>query len=187
MIQLIVAHPALSTSRANRTLLDSVAALPGLNVRSLYDQYPDAGIDVTAERQALANASLIVIQHPIFWYAAPGLLKLWFDEVLTHGWAYGPGGTALQGKPCLWVVTTGGDDESYSEQGVHGRAFEQFQFPIEQLVRFCGMQWLEPIILKGSHQLSTDALATAAASYRARLQGYLELSYPSSTLSGADA
>ena len=42
------------------------------------------------EQAALADAELIVWQHPIQWYSMPALMKLWVDEVLAFGWAYGP-------------------------------------------------------------------------------------------------
>ena len=32
--------------------------------------------------------------NSFWWYSSPPLLKLWFDEVLTFGWAYGPGGAS---------------------------------------------------------------------------------------------
>ena len=38
----------------------------------------------------------------------PPLMKLWVDDVLTFGWAYGPGGTALNGKDLWLVASTGG-------------------------------------------------------------------------------
>ncbi|MGG3885590.1 NAD(P)H-dependent oxidoreductase [Brevibacillus panacihumi] len=42
-----------------------------------------------------------VLQFPFYWYSAPPLLKNWFDEAWTYGWAYGPGGVALRGKECI--------------------------------------------------------------------------------------
>ena len=38
----------------------------------------------------------------------PPLQKLWLDEVLRYGWAYGPEGTALRGKDVWLVASTGG-------------------------------------------------------------------------------
>src|SRR5947208_761313 len=76
----------------------------------------DYDIDVAAEQAAVDAAQLVVMQHPIQWYSMPALMKLWVDEVLTYGWAYGQGGTALQGKD-LWLVgTTGGPESSYHPQ-----------------------------------------------------------------------
>ena len=46
MICLIYAHPYPDRSRGNRVLLEAVRQLPGLDLRSLYDLYPDFGIDV---------------------------------------------------------------------------------------------------------------------------------------------
>ena len=57
--------------------------------------------------------------HPVFWYRVPALLKHWFDKVLAYGWAYGEGGTALHGKHCLWVPTTGGDERDFAPSGIH--------------------------------------------------------------------
>ena len=53
-----------------------------------------------------------MLLHPIQWYSMPALKKLWLDDVLTYGWAYGPGGTALQGKDIWLVATTGGPESS---------------------------------------------------------------------------
>ena len=93
---------ACSTRRAR---CRRVAAPGRLEVRDLYALYPDYLIDVAAEQAALAAARLVVWQHPIHWYGMPPLMKLWLDEVLAFGWAYGPGGTALRGKD-LWLVAT---------------------------------------------------------------------------------
>ena len=116
-----------------------------LETRVLYDLYPDFAIDVRAEQEALARASLIVWQHPMYWYGVPPLLKLWFDKVLAQGWAYGDGAAALAGKSVLWVVTTGAEPSAFVSDGMHGFPFEVFTAPIEQTARFCGMSWLPPI------------------------------------------
>src|SRR4051794_12125028 len=89
-VLVIVAHPQLEQSRANRLMMRSARSVPGVQVRDLYARYPDYLIDVEAEQAALAAAKLIVWQHPIHWYSMPPLMKLWLDEVLTYGWAYGP-------------------------------------------------------------------------------------------------
>ena len=99
MIVVVYAHPYPDRSRAGRALLEAVQGLPDVEVRSLYELYPDFGIDVEAEQEALTRADTIVWQHPLYWYSVPGLLKHWFDKVLA-GWAYGEGGTALVGKRC---------------------------------------------------------------------------------------
>lgn len=170
-IVVIHAHPYPDRSRANRRLLAAIRDLPGVSVRSLYDLYPDLGVDARAEQRALSEAAVIVWQHPLFWYSVPGLLKLWFDKVLSRGWAYGEGAAALAGKRCLWAVTTGGPVESYAPGETHGRPFGDFTPPIEQTARFCGMVWEEPWILHGAHRVSDEILDGRATDYRRRLEG----------------
>ncbi len=169
MIFLVFAHPYPDRSRANRRLLEAVADLERVEVRSLYDTYPMFDIDVPREQEALARADVIVWQHPIYWYTVPSLLKHWFDKVLLRGWAYGEGGTALRGKRCLWVATTGGDDDAYRPEGMHGRPFEAYAPVVEQTALFCGMRWEEPLILKGAHRVPEATLEAHAQRYRSRL------------------
>jgi glutathione-regulated potassium-efflux system ancillary protein KefF len=173
MVVLVFAHPYPDRSRANRRLLEAVETLDGVDVRSLYDMYPGFDIDVGAEQAALERASAVVWQHPTYWYSVPGLLKHWFDKVLLRGWAYGEGKRALQGKRCLWVVTTGGDAAAYTEAGMHGRAFDSYRPVVEQTAVFCGMRWEEPLIVQGVHELDDADLDAAASAYRARVEELL--------------
>ena len=169
MILVVFAHPYPNRSFANRALLDALADRPGVEVRSLYDRYPDFDIDAAAEREAMSRADVVVWQHPIYWYNVPALLKLWFEKVLTSGWAWGPGGDALRGKRCLWVVTTGGDGQDYLASGIHGHAFEAFMPAVRQTAQFCGMEWLEPLVIHEARQLDAAALAAWGVVYRERL------------------
>jgi glutathione-regulated potassium-efflux system ancillary protein KefF len=172
VIALIYAHPHPNRSRANRVLLDAVRAVPGVTVRSLYDTYPDFAIDIAAERKLLADAELIVWQHPIMWYSAPALMKLWFDTVLAHGWAYGAGGDALKGKACLWVTTTGAPPTDYTPSGNHAHPFAAFVPGIEMTARYCGMRWLAPITVHGAHLIDDATLQHHATHYRAMLLSF---------------
>ncbi len=169
MILILYAHPYPQYSRACKALLDGALSLPEIEVRSLYDLYPDFDIDVKAEQAALAQADLIIWLHPLHWYSVPALLKHWFDVVLLRGWAYGENGTALQGKQCLWAAVTGGDEEAYSAEGLHQLPFTDFVAPVMQTARYCGMQWQEPFILHGSHQVTDQELQSRADALRTRL------------------
>jgi glutathione-regulated potassium-efflux system ancillary protein KefF len=143
--------------------------LAGVEVRSLYDLYPDFDIDTAAEREAMERATVVVWQHPIYWYNVPALLKLWFEKVLTPGWAWGPGGDALRGKGCLWVATTGGEGGDYLPTGLHGHPFDAFMPAIRQTAEYCGMVWLEPLIVHEARQLEAAALEAWGGVYRARI------------------
>jgi glutathione-regulated potassium-efflux system ancillary protein KefF len=174
VILLLYAHPDHERSIAHRALLSAVANLPNIRHHALYDAYPDFDIDIARERDLLSQARLVIWQHPLFWYSTPALLTLWFERVLQRGWAYGAGGTALAGKDCLWVTSTGGTTEDYSAAGIHGHAFDRFSPPIRQTAEFCGMRWLEPIVLHGAHRVDAAVVAAAGADYRRRLIAWLE-------------
>jgi glutathione-regulated potassium-efflux system ancillary protein KefF len=102
----------------------------------------------------------------------PALLKHWFEVVLVKGWAYGPGGTALQGKDCLWVSTTGGESDAFTPSGKHAHPFEAFAPVVEQTARFCGMNWLPPFTLHGAHQVRETVLREAGVELRERLEAW---------------
>lgn len=165
----IYAHPYPDRSRANRVLFDAVRSLPNVDARAICDLYPDFAIDVEAEQAALMRADLIVWQHPIYWYTVPAMLKLWWEKVLTHGWAYGDGARVLSGKRCLWVATTGGDASAYDEGGMHAHPFSVYEPVVRQTARFCHMHWLEPLIVHGAHRLNDEQRAAYAKLYRERL------------------
>lgn len=178
-VLVLVAHPQMEQSRANRTLMraagEVAAASQGrVEVRDLYALYPDYLIDVAVEQALLARARLVVWQHPVHWYSMPPLMKLWLDEVLAFGWAYGPGGTALQGKDLWLVATTGGPEESYRPDSYNRYFFDAFLPPYEQTAALCGMRFLPPLLLHGAHRVGKAAIEAHAGVYAERLSTYPE-------------
>jgi glutathione-regulated potassium-efflux system ancillary protein KefF len=183
MICVIHAHPYPSRSRANGALADALRGSAGVDLRALYELYPDFDIDVEAEQRALAAAQLVVWLHPIYWYSVPALLKHWFDKVLAYGWAYGEGGDALRGKHCLWVPTTGGDEDAYLPTGLHARPFDAFVPVVEQTARFCGMHWEPPYVVHGAHGIGDAQLAQHAAMLVRRIEPWRRLAAPAAAAS----
>ncbi len=168
-IVVIYARPTPSRSRVNRPLADALAALPQVQVRDLYRSYVDYDVDVVAEQRVLSVSDTIVLQFPVRWYSVPALLKLWLDEVLEPGWAYGPGGTALRGKSLLAVVSTGGTADAYGPDGTHGHPIGDFLLPLEQSALLCGMNWLPPVVLHDANNADAQALAEHIAHVCGRL------------------
>ena len=171
MVLVIYAHPYPRRSRACAALLEAVRGLPGLEVRALYDLYPDFDIDVGAEQSALERARLVVWLHPLYWYTVPGMMKHWFDVVLLGGWAHGDGGLALKGKEVLWATTTG-DVEKYALTGAHAHPFEAFVPVVEQTARYCHMRWLEPFVVHDSHGMTDEMLAQQAQRFLKRIEAH---------------
>ncbi len=159
----IHAHPRPRQSRVTPALLDTLAARPDTAVRSLYERYPDFDIDVASEQEALTHADLLVWVTPVYWYSVPALLKHWFDTVLTHGWAYGHGAQALQGKTAWWVASAGGTTAAYGPGGHHMRPFADYVAPVEHTARYCGMHWLPPFVAHGGQRHTPEQLAAEQA------------------------
>ena len=171
-VYVIAAHPHWRESRVNRRLLAAARAVGNVEVNDLYGSYPDFVIDVHAERVRLAAAQMLVLMHPIQWYSMPPLQKLWLDDVLGYGWAYGDGGTALQGKDCWLVATTGGPESSYHPQSYNRYFFDAFLPPYEQTAALCGMRFLPPLLLHGARTASEAEVAAHVETFSQRLASY---------------
>ena len=98
-ILLVVAHPNIEASIANKTIIENFISLhPETEIDELYKLYPDFKINIKKEQEKLLKADFVILQFPMFWYNAPALMRKWFEDVLEHGFAYGSKGKALQGK-----------------------------------------------------------------------------------------
>lgn len=177
-VLVLLAHPDLRLSHVNRRLRQVTLEAPPtpntVTLRDLYALYPDHAIDVEAEQAAAAAADLIVWLHPIHWYSMPALMKQWLDEVLTLGWAYGPGGTALHGKDLWLVASTGGPEAAYHPSGYNRYFFDAFLPPYEQTAALCGLRFLPPLVLHGAHAVNAADLERHAVEYTERLRSYPE-------------
>lgn len=168
-VYFIFAHPQRTRSRANRLVLERVCDLPQVTVVDLYETYPGFHIDVDKEQQNLLSHDIVVFQHPLYWYAMPPLLKLWVDEVLELGWAYGPDGVAIAGKAFQLSITTGGNDESYSPSGVHEHPLDAFLLPYVEMSKLCKLSYLDPVVLHSAQRASMAELEAHAERVRDRL------------------
>ncbi len=173
-IYVVAAHPNWRNSRVNRQLRQAAASAEGVALCDLYESYADYAIDVQAEQEKLSAARLVVLVHPVQWYSMPALLKLWLDEVLSYGWAYGHGAKALQGKDLWLVASTGGPEASYHPQGYNRYFFDAFLPPYEQTAALCGMRFLPPMVLHGAHGASQADVESHVATFADRLRSYPE-------------
>lgn len=171
-VLILFAHPALHKSRVNRAMVDAVRDLSGVRLHDLYEEYPDFDIDVKREQEILEASDTIVFQHPFYWYSTPALLKEWQDLVLEHGWAYGEHATALAGKRAFNALTAGGGEESYCGEGYNRYSVRQLLAPLEQTVRLCGMEYLPPFAVHGTHRFGQTDIRRHAADYRRLISSF---------------
>jgi len=166
-ILVLFAHPKFERSRVNKLLVEKIRKRSSVTLHDLYERYPDFNIDVVFEKELLAKHDIIIWHHPFYWYSCPPLMKQWIDVVLEFKWAYGPEGNALKGKQALNVLTLGGSREVYCAEGRNHYTVNEFLRPFEQTARLCGMDYLPPFAVLGTHRLSDNDLAKYAAQYDA--------------------
>lgn len=168
-VLVLFAHPALERSRVNQVLIHDLDRLQGITFHDLYEAYPDFDVDVEREQALLVEHDVIVLHHPFFWYSTPALVKQWEDLVLEHGWAYGQDGTALRGKTMVSVITTGGRQAAYQHGGHNRFTIAELLRPIEQTAVLCGLDYLPPFVVHGTHGLREPEIASHAVDYRRTL------------------
>jgi len=165
---IILAHPNLDNSIANKIIVKEVSKLGNVKVHNIAKLYPDFNIDAKAEQEALLNADRIIFQYPIYWYNMPPILKQWFDQVLTYGFAYGEGTYNLEDKEMMVSVTTGGSEEGYAG----GILESKILFPLEATASFCKMKYLNHKVLHGMMAMpgvDTSPLVSSAQEHAKRV------------------
>lgn len=140
-ILLVSGHTDIKHSIANKTIIRNLKSeFKNLEVSSLCELYPDYNINIPAEQEKLKKADVIILQFPMFWYDAPSILRKYFEDVMTHGFAFGKNGDALKGKHIIVSLTIGGREQDYqhNEQNFEIR---EFMYSFQQLSKKCNMRW----------------------------------------------
>jgi glutathione-regulated potassium-efflux system ancillary protein KefG len=165
-ILVIFAHPAVHKSRIHRKLAEAVRTVEGVTFHDLYSSFPDFYIPVKQEQKKLIAHDIIVFQHPLYWYSCPALMKEWMDLVLEHNFAFGKTGTMLKGKKLISAISTGGSAKVYKESGSRHFTIPQILTPFHQSAMLCGMEYLPPFVIHGSHLLSKSDIRVYCDKYR---------------------
>lgn len=92
-------------------------------------------------RQLMESAQSIVLHVPVYWYAAPALVKSWMDQILSPGWAFPSSKSAIAGKPIALSLTTGSAVESYQSGASNQANLEDYFLPYRRSFEYCGMAW----------------------------------------------
>ncbi len=152
-VLILLAHPVLERSRVNAALAAAAREVAGVNVVDLYECYPDFYIRKEVEQQRLVETDCIVLQHPMYWYSAPAMLKEWQDIVLEYGFAYGEGGDALAGKALMNAFSSGSARHEFEDSGEPSE-LRQLMLPFERTARYCGMRYLPPFATYAAGRLA---------------------------------
>lgn len=142
-----------------------------------HDQLP---ADVQRHLQLLRAADLVILQFPLWWFAAPAILKGWLDRVLVYGPMYNSRQRhehgVMRGKRALLSVTTGSSARACALDGREGDT-RLLLWPLMYSLRYVGFEVMEPHVVHGVRsglpaermQAHDEALAMATRNYLERL------------------
>lgn len=99
--------------------------------------------DILEEQKHIKWADTITIVHPVWWTGMPGILKGYFDRVLSYGFAYqfGPAGLEqmLKGKDLYIINTVGSEEQNYIDKGI----FDAMRIVAQNTFGFTGLHIVE--------------------------------------------
>ncbi len=109
--------------------------------------------EIAAEQEKVEWCDLMIWQFPLWWFTVPGILKGWVDRVFAMGRFYGDnrfyGSGVFKDKKAILSLTTGGVEDSYQGNGLHGDLNSMLK-PIHRgMFRFVGFNVLRPHVVYG--------------------------------------
>lgn len=164
----IVSHPYFARSSAIKALQHAAEARSDVAVRNLEALYGDdtSAFDVAAEQTAAEAADRIVFLFPIHWFNLTPMLKAYLNEVWSFGWAFGPTGTALEGKVLQAVVTAGATEHTYSAEGLIESTIDEVLTSLKASAFYVGMTYAPPLAFFGAMGADADTIAGFAERFR---------------------
>ncbi|MCG7383121.1 NAD(P)H-dependent oxidoreductase [Paenibacillus sp. ACRRY] len=153
----ILAHPNIDVSRVNRRWKEELEQYEtDITIHEIYQAYPDWNIDVSREQKLLEAYDHIILQFPLYWYSYPPLLKKWFDDVFTYGWAYGSSGNKLRGKKLSLAMSIGDKKENYTPEGSVSFTVDEVIAPFKASIKHVGAIALPYFAVFGASFQATD-------------------------------
>lgn len=165
---IIVVHPHITKSVINKRWIEELLKYPEkYTVHHLQESYPEGNIDILAEQRLVEQYDKIVFQFPFYWFDCPALLKQWFDDVLTHGWAYGSqSGYRMQGKKIALAISLGLDENDLKGTGKYKYTLQELTRPFELTFQYVKVNYQPPFAFYGiEHNISESHLALGVKSY----------------------
>lgn len=168
-VVILLAHPNLNESQANKALADSVKDIDGVMVYDLYE-YQNQSFDVNIWSKIISDALMVIFQFPFHWMSAPSLLKRWLDEVFTS-LAKTP---AVAGKPLQVVTTTGSEYAAYRSGGRNCFTMDELLRPYQGCAIHAGMVWQTPLVVYGmGTSEASKSIAAGAEAYKQKVEAVL--------------
>ena len=166
-VVILLAHPNIKASQANKALIDAVSDIEGVAVFNLYELSEDIAFNVDEWSKIISDTSAVIYQFPFYWMSAPSLLKKWQDEVFT----FLSKPPAVAGKPLMVVTTTGSEYEAYRSGGRNRFTTDELLRPYQGSAIHSGMVWQTPIVIYGMGTADAGKnIAEGANLYKQRVE-----------------
>ena len=110
---IILAHPDLTRSMANKKLKEEAEKKTDVIVHNIYEEYSNGKINLEKELNLLKETGTLILQFPIQWFNCPSLLKEWIDTVFMAAHFSVSEEKILASKKIGLAITTGGVKEIY--------------------------------------------------------------------------
>lgn len=136
---ILVSHPHLADSTSQQFLKASLPVDEDIIWEHIESQ---STLDIAKEQAQLRQADRIILQFPLYWYAAPAGLKQWEDTVLTRTFVYGDHRYPLADKELGIVVTTGMPAKAFQRGGAEQITLDAAFAPLAALAKRAKMTWL---------------------------------------------
>ncbi|MCQ2286607.1 MAG: NAD(P)H-dependent oxidoreductase [Bacteroidales bacterium] len=158
-VLVLVAHPNLKESTANKALSEVAKSIDEVEVVDLYSLKK---FDVEDFKEKVAGVSAIVFQFPFYYASAPAKMKEWIDDVF-----YMFPKDLVQGKALLVVTTTGSEEAAYHSGARNMFTVDELLRPYQLTAHHSGMIWQTPLVVYGmSTKEAEKNLSTGEKEYR---------------------
>lgn len=144
-VVVLLAHPNLKESQANKALMDAISDMEEVAIYNLYEMHDEDAFNVDTWSTIISHASALVFQFPFRWMSAPSLLKKWQDEVFT----YLANTPAVAGKTLMVATTTGSECDAYRSGGRNHFTVDELLRPYQACAAHAGMIWQTPLVIYG--------------------------------------
>lgn len=170
-VVVLLAHPRMKESQANKALLEAIDDMEEVAVYNLYEMPEEEVFNVEVWSNILSHASALVYQFPFYWASAPSLLKRWQDEVFI-ALAKTP---AVAGKTLLVATTTGSEHDAYRSGGRNGFTMDELLRPYQVGAMHAGMKWQTPFIVYGIGTAEANKnIAEGTNGYKRRIEALIK-------------
>lgn len=131
--------------------------------------------DIMNEMEKVKWADVLIFQFPVFFTGMPAIMKGWIDRVFAPGFAFSPikdrvyENGLLKGKKAMMVISTGAEEDWYSEGGRHGDIRELLKSINHCIFEYVGMEALDMHITFGAGKMSEEKVIEEMNRYRDKL------------------